>query len=55
MEPVLIDKRKKLTLDQVKIIREMYATGRYTQKVLAHLNKVSPLAINAIVNGRTWK
>ena len=44
-----------LTWDKVSQIREMYATGDYSQDQLGHLFGVTQLAISAVVRHKTWK
>lgn len=46
--------RHKLTEDQVKSIRKLWAVGHRNLKVLARNNGVSPANIRKIVKGETW-
>jgi DNA-binding XRE family transcriptional regulator len=45
----------KLTAERVQSIRTVYATGKYSQKVLAKVCGVSPVTINNIVHGHRWR
>lgn len=44
----------KLTEDQVKAIRKLWAVGHRNIRVLARNNGVSPANIRKIVKGETW-
>jgi hypothetical protein len=44
----------KLTEDQVKSIRKLWAIGHRNIRVLARNNGVSPANIRKIVKGQTW-
>lgn len=44
----------KITEDDVRKIREMYARGSWSQKRLAHHFGISRASISGIVNGKTW-
>jgi DNA-binding XRE family transcriptional regulator len=44
----------KLTTNDVRKIRELYATGDYTQTRLGHMFDVAHTTIGLIVNGKTW-
>ena len=44
----------KLTEDQVKSLRKLWAIGHRTIRVLARNNGVSPANIRKIVKGETW-
>lgn len=44
----------KLTEDQVKAIRKLWAVGHRNIRVLARNNGVSPANIRRIVKGETW-
>ena len=44
----------KLTVSDVREIRELYATGEYTQTYLASVYGVGTLCINYLINRRTW-
>ena len=44
----------KLTEDQVKSIRKLWAIGHRNIRVLARNNGVSPANIRKIVKGETW-
>ena len=45
----------KLTEKEVLEIRELYATGNYTQKELGLKYNISPYTINGIIKRRRWK
>lgn len=45
----------KLTEEQVIKIRELYATGNYTQQELANKFNVLQCTISDIINNKTWK
>lgn len=45
----------KLKEEQVKEIRRLYSTGKYTQKYLGIEYKIDPSVISDIVNMRIWK
>jgi len=45
----------KLTEDEVRQIRKLYATGNYTQTNLSNLFGVSPPQISKIINFKHWK
>lgn len=45
----------KLTAAQVKALRQLYATGRYTQYALAEQFGISPGHVSEIVCHRVWK
>ena len=45
----------KFSVDQVKEIRQLYATGNYTLRQLASRFDVDPMTVSAIVHRRTWK
>lgn len=45
----------KLTEEQVKEIRSLYATGRYTQSELGQSFGVNKEQINRIINRKAWK
>lgn len=47
--------RAKLTIDDVKKIKKLYATGKYTQKEIGKMFNVSDVSISYIVIGKTWK
>lgn len=47
--------KAKLTCAEVIKIREMYATGQYTQKKLADVFCVNASQIYRIVNGFNWQ
>jgi transposase-like protein len=44
----------KLTLEQVKEIRDMYKTGKWYQRELAETFGVKQSTISVIVNDKTW-
>jgi len=44
-----------LTSEQVSVIREMYATGDYSQDQLGLLFGVKQVTISAIVRQKIWK
>jgi len=45
----------KLTWEQVREIRQLYTSGRYTQKEIAKIFNVCRPNITYIVNNKTWK
>ena len=47
--------RIKLTAEQVRAIREEYAAGKITQKILAWKYGVTRRNISYILNRHTWK
>jgi hypothetical protein len=47
--------RAKLTADDVRDIRRLYATGGWSQDTLARMYGVTQQAIGAVVRGETWK
>lgn len=47
--------RAKLTEDQVREIRRLYETGRYSYSELARMFNVSKTPIHHIVNRQTWR
>jgi hypothetical protein len=47
--------KARLNWERVGLIRQQFATGRYTQAVLARDNNVSEGAIFCVVHHRTWK
>jgi len=47
--------RSKLTKDDVLELRDMYASGGYTQKELAEIFKIHKGNVAQIVNRYTWK
>lgn len=46
--------REKLTTQQAEEIRQLYATGLYTQRQVASLYAVGKSTIQCVVAGRTW-
>lgn len=50
----LLKHRAKLTLQQVKNINRLYATGDYTQTELSKLFEVSLTQVHKIVHGKRW-
>lgn len=44
----------KLTDQQVAHIRDLYATGRYSQQQLGKLYGVQQVTVSALIRGRTW-
>ena len=44
----------KLTEMEVKLIRELYDTGEYSQKLLAEVFEVNRTTINKIINKKIW-
>lgn len=54
LPPMSKDVRRKLSDEDVRTIRELYATGRYTQDVLGERFGVNPATISRIVT-RTWR
>jgi len=44
----------KLTLEQVGRIRELYSTGKYTQRVLANEYQVERSTIGLVVRNKSW-
>jgi len=47
--------KHRLNNDDVKQIRTLYKTGLYTQQKIANLFNISRIAIEHVVNYRTWK
>lgn len=47
--------KAKLHIKQVKKIRSLYTTGKYTQKSLALKYKVNKVTIERVLNKSTWK
>jgi len=45
----------KLTEDQVREIRRLYATGNFSQRELARRFDVSPATINLVIHGKRWR
>ncbi len=51
----IVDRRKKLSIDEVKTIRKLYNTENYSQEKLATKYNVSPGLIGHIVRNKIWK
>lgn len=49
------NKSSKLTSFDVRLIRRLYKTGRYTQKSLGYVFSVSASTINGIVRRTAWR
>ena len=47
--------RAKLTESDVKMIRELYATGKYRQKELANMFGINQTGISGIILRKTWR
>lgn len=45
----------KLSESHVREIRDLYATGQYTQKALSEMYKVTPRIIYCVVHRETWE
>jgi len=48
-------KGKKLSLEQVRSIRELIDSQKHTQKHISSLFSVSQQAISDVKNGKVWK
>jgi len=47
--------KKNLTIEDVSMLKKLYATGDYTQKELSKQFNCSLTHINKIINGKKWK
>jgi len=45
----------KITHDEVRAIRELYKTGKFTQAKLGNMFNLSPSTISSLVRGRHWR
>ncbi len=45
----------KVTPDQVRAIRELYKTGKFTQEKIGFMFNLNPRTISSIVLGRHWR
>ena len=48
-----VDRRRKLTNNQVRALRELRATGQFTQSALAKMFGISQTQVSLIVRGKS--